>query len=295
MGGDISVHSSLGKGSTFVFTIPVGVVAEEEISGSVGNLQVVGLLSNPSDYRVLIVDDQAENRLLLAKLLRQIGLDSREAASGEVALEIWQQWQPHLIWMDIRLPGLSGYDVTQHIRAQEHQRNGLDHTEHLLSSAVGYPKSSSPTVIIAVTAQAFPEDRALALAAGCDDYISKPYRIETLLRKMAEHLGMQLVYAEDKPEDDPSRLSTSHLAVAKPALTMDDLVVMPKAWLIDLQKASQLGREEAVKALIHQIPREQVGLIDKLQALIYDFEFGVIADVAEWCLQCQSMPEGPES
>jgi hypothetical protein len=62
---------------------------------------------------------------------------------------------------------------------------------------------------------------------------------------------------------------------------------MPLGWITELQKAAHIGREEAVKTLIHQIPREQVGLIDKLQTLVYDFEFGVIADIATLCLNEQ--------
>jgi CheY-like chemotaxis protein len=292
MGGDISVHSSLGEGSTFSFTIPVSLVSKDQVPDTTSERLVVGLLPNHPNYRVLIVDDHVENRLLLAKLLSPVGLDIQEAASGEAALQIWQQWQPHLIWMDIRLPGLNGYEVTQHIRSRERQGNDYSHNDHhpnryRADSALSHSTTPSPTVIIAVTAQAFPEDRALALAAGCNDYISKPFRAETLLRKMAEHLDMQLIYAEDSPTSQDQHPAITSLPATETRLTINDLAAMPLAWVTELQKAAHIGREEAVKTLIHQIPREQVKLIDKLQALVYDFEFGVIADVAKLSLQRQ--------
>ncbi|NJL46326.1 MAG: response regulator [Leptolyngbyaceae cyanobacterium SM2_5_2] len=293
MGGDISVDSRWGDGSTFSFTIPVGLVSQEEILGCASEAQVVSLQANQESYRILIVDDQSENRLLLARLLSPIGVHIQEAATGEAALQIWQQWQPHLIWMDIRLPGLNGYEVTQRIRAQEQQQNGHHHNGHYPNSrqaspTLNQPTSPPPTVIIALTAQAFPEDRALALAAGCNDYITKPFSTETLLRKMAEHLGLPLIYAEDSANGGCRTPPITSQAADGRRLTMNDLAGMPPAWITELQKAAQIGRDEAVKTLIHQIPREQVGLIDKLQALIYDFEFGLISDVAELWLQSTS-------
>lgn len=263
MGGEISVQSTLGQGSTFVFTIPVTQVAAAALPVvAVSDRRVIGLVPDHSHYRILVVDDQAENRLLIVRLLNQVGLQVEEAATGEMALQIWQQWQPHLIWMDIRLPGLDGYEITRRIRSLE------DVTVH-------------STIIIALTAQALPEDQALARSVGCDDYISKPFQQATLFHKLAKHLGMQLIYGEDRTERCPP-------APLPPAtLTVDDFAVMPQAWVAAVERASTLGREAHLEALIRQIPSHYEELIQKLKSLIQAFDYGCISDIARLYLSRQ--------
>ncbi len=93
--------------------------------------------------------------MLLHKILEPFGFDIREAANGKEALEIFEQWHPDLIWMDIRMPVMDGLEATHRIKSTD---AGL-HTK-----------------IIAITAQALEEDRMQIMRAGCDDFIRKPYR-----------------------------------------------------------------------------------------------------------------------
>ncbi|MGI0487052.1 ATP-binding protein [Pantanalinema rosaneae CENA516] len=253
MGGELTVASGLGQGSTFQFTLPVTPEIAAPIPAAGRDRVVIGLAPDQPHYRILVVDDQAENRLLLVKLLEQLGLPVYEAATGEEAMALWQQWQPDLIWMDMCLPGLSGYETTRHIRALERDRSRL------------------PTVIIALTAQALPDDRTLALAAGCDDYISKPFQAETLWQKMTEHLGMQLIYADDRPVSPADGQGTM-----QPPLTAADLTVMPPAWLAALYQASVRCQDEVVRQLLQQIPLEHAALAQELEKLTYNFKFEVI-------------------
>ncbi len=109
MGGDISVSSTVGKGSIFKFDIEIGLADEVEIQETQANRRVIGLEPGQSDYRILVVDDRIESRLLLMKLLASVGFSVREADNGQEALNQWQEFEPHLIWMDMRMPVMDGY------------------------------------------------------------------------------------------------------------------------------------------------------------------------------------------
>jgi CheY-like chemotaxis protein len=140
---------------------------------------------NQPIYRILIVEDSRVNRLLLVKLLQPLGFEVREVVDGQEAVAVWQSWQPHLILMDIQMPVMDGYEATQIIKQMP---NGQE------------------TVIIALTASAFDEQREAILKAGCDDFIRKPFQEEILFAKIAEHLGVRYIYSEDSshilPQND---------------------------------------------------------------------------------------------
>ncbi|MGQ9873448.1 ATP-binding protein [Leptodesmis sp.] len=114
MGGQISVDSRIGQGSTFAFTIQVMVIAEapvEKPAAIVG--KVIGVANNQPPCRILIADDDPTNRLLLNKLLKRLNFEVREANNGQEAIAQWQAWHPHLIWMDMQMPEMDGYEATR--------------------------------------------------------------------------------------------------------------------------------------------------------------------------------------
>ena len=126
-------------------------------------------------YRILIVEDKRENWLLLQRLLEDAGFQVRVAEDGAQGVEMFRTWQPHLIWMDVRLPVMGGLEATGRIRALEGGRR---------------------VKIVALTASAFAQQREEFLAAGLDDFLRKPYRREEIFDCMARHLGLQYVYKE---------------------------------------------------------------------------------------------------
>lgn len=262
MGGRIQVQSTLGQGSTFSFVIPVRLTQGLQALSSASEHPVVSLAPDQPIYRILIVDDREENRQLLVKLLMPLGFEVKEAENGSVALQLWQEWHPHFIWMDVRMPGMSGYEVTRKIRTQEEAT-----------------KTATPTVIIALTAQASVHDAVLARAAGCTDYLSKPFEEAVLFAKMAEHLGLRYLYADSSPK------SVNRNAIARPeiksALTPDSFQVMPAEWITALHEAAIYGNDEGVYRLIAQIPGEHESLIASLKQLTYDYQFHTIAHLTE--------------
>jgi CheY-like chemotaxis protein len=145
--------------------------------------RITGLAAGQPRYRLLVAEDQRESRLLLRKLLEPLGCELREAVNGQEAADIFSEWQPHLIWMDIRMPIMSGIEATRRIRATE---------------AGGRVK------IIALTAHALEEERKEILDAGCDDFIRKPYRESEIYDAMTRHLGMKYEYSYEEGQAAPA-------------------------------------------------------------------------------------------
>ncbi|MEG3978299.1 ATP-binding protein, partial [Microcoleus sp. herbarium8] len=132
MGGEITVISG-GKaftpgmplkelleettGTTFKFDIPVGIADASAIQNQPYNRRVVALAPNQPQYRILVVDDKDDNRQLLIKLLKPVGFEVQEASNGMEAIAIWDSYSPHLIWMDMRMPVMDGYEATRQIKS----------------------------------------------------------------------------------------------------------------------------------------------------------------------------------
>jgi CheY-like chemotaxis protein len=147
-------------------------------SGDASVGRVVGLEPGSPDYRILIVEDQKANWLLLQRLLQSAGFPVKVAMDGAQAVEVFETWRPHFIWMDLRLPVFSGLEATRRIRQLE---------------------GGEKVKIVAVTASAFASQRDEVLSAGLDDFLRKPYRPGEMFDCMARHLGVRYVYATAPP------------------------------------------------------------------------------------------------
>jgi signal transduction histidine kinase len=156
MGGHIAVQSVPGAGSEFSFELTLPLSVPPVARGSRVPFPVPGpLLSG----RVLVVEDDRVNQRVIELLLEKLGLDSSIVADGAAAVEIATTDQWEAILMDCQMPGMDGFEATRQIRARQQGR---------------------PLPIIALTANAMPENRDACLAAGMDDFIAKPIRQEEL-------------------------------------------------------------------------------------------------------------------
>lgn len=224
LGGEIEVNSRLGVGSVFSFEIAV-LSAPAQATTSIAAQRVLRLADGQPVYRLLVVDDQTVNRQLLVKLFASAGFEVREAASGNEAVSLARSWQPHLIWMDIRMPETDGCAATQQIRQAQAE-----------AAIAGLrPK------IIALTANAFEEEKATALAAGCDDFVLKPIQEATLFEKMAQHLGVRYLYGQPL-QPPPVNLPIPTLPSSQPLAatvrqTLWEIVDGDEAFLVDYLKA----------------------------------------------------------
>jgi signal transduction histidine kinase/CheY-like chemotaxis protein len=186
MGGTLRIDSKTGRGSLFSFEIPLPA-ADADTAGPQPRRMVVGLAPEQPAYRLLIADDTEENRAILEELFTGVGIEVRSVSNGEEAVQAWREWQPHLVWMDIRMPVLDGCEATRAIRAAE-------------ADDPGRPR----TIVIALTASAFEHDRDGILAAGCDDFVTKPFLQHTLFEMLDRHLGVRWRYAGERPASAPA-------------------------------------------------------------------------------------------
>lgn len=173
MGGDITVQSAVGQGSVFKVTLPIEIPTVSNLLFESQAPRILGLAPGQPVYRLLIADDTWEHSILLVKLLLQMGFEVQEVRNGQATIALWEQWHPHLIFMDMRMPVMNGYEATQRIKA----------------TAKG-----QATAIIAIIGSAFEVDRSTILPIGCDDFVRKPFQPEIVLAKLAQHLGVRYVY-----------------------------------------------------------------------------------------------------
>ena len=270
MGGDIYLISTVGKGSTFRFDIQVTLAEAKAVAPTLTHGRVLQLAPDQPTYRILVVDDRPEGRDLIAQLLGTVGFETRTATNGQEAVQQWQQWHPHLIWMDMRMPVMDGYEATRQIREKEARGRGI--STHSLN-----PVQHQPTVIIALTASAFEEERASILAAGCDDFVRKPFREQVIFVKMAEYLGVQYAYEQNTNSQGLQKQTSRG---DRKNLTSDDLAVMPADWVTQLNQAALEVDADQILQLIEEIPATHLDLADGLTDLVSRFGFDEILELS---------------
>jgi two-component system, sensor histidine kinase and response regulator len=261
MGGNIGVTSIIGEGSQFAFDIQIGLAAASEIQIQQIKRQVLSLAPDQNEYCILVVDDSTDSRLVLVKILTSIGFAVQEATNGMEAIALWQEWQPHLIFMDMRMPIMDGYEATKIIKARE--------------------ETSIPnrkTIIIALTANAFEEQREATIKAGCDDYINKPFREEELLEKLSEYLEVQYIYQEDNYQ-----IKNAKQQITESILKLTDLVPllseMSPEWVKQVYTAAAQCSDDLILELIEQIPSENAKLRNFIKNLADNFQFEKIMEL----------------
>jgi signal transduction histidine kinase/CheY-like chemotaxis protein len=258
MGGDITAKSTLGQGTVFRFDIQAELCSGEELPTRQSTQKVIGIEPHHPSYRILVVDDRTENRQIVLQLLEPVGFEVREAVNGKEAIAIWQEWEPHLIWMDMRMPVMNGYEATQYIKSQ---------------------LKGQATFIIALTASTFEEEKSIVLSSGCDDFVRKPFRESVLFEMMAKYLGISYVYEASRELNSiQDHLITDFL------LEPSALTVMSRDWLFQLEQAALELDEKLIVELLSQIPDEHTLLARALKNKVDDFDFDDIAHLIQGVL-----------
>jgi signal transduction histidine kinase/CheY-like chemotaxis protein len=244
MNGTINVKSQVDIGTIFTIMVPLKPVSALQVTQSALQRRVIGFHpDHRKEIRVLVVDDRPENRQLMVEWLTQVGFLMREAENGLEALQVWGQWKPHLIWMDMRMPVMDGYEATRRIKAT---------------------LEGQATVIIALTASAFEDEKSIVLAAGCDDFVRKPARESTIFNKIEEFLGLKYIYED---EVIPTTVNPSE------ELTATQIQRLPVDIQRALRKATQTVDMEATYAVITQIEQINPSMATTLKELVDNFRF----------------------
>jgi CheY-like chemotaxis protein len=256
MGGDIIVESFVGKGTIFKFDISVGLVDATSIETKQPTRRVIALEPNQPRYRILIVDDKPINRQLLIKLLNPLGFELKQATNGKEATEIWDNWEPHLIWMDLRMPVMDGIEATKQIKSTT---------------------KGQATAVIAITASALEEERAVALSAGCNDFLRKPFREDDIFSLMNKHIGVRYVY-EEPTAHTALTLSKSDI---QDVLNPEAFAAVPTQLLASLEHAASLALMTEIERYIEEMRRYNATVADALATFAFDFEYNKIVSLIQ--------------
>ena len=239
MEGDIHIESTLNKGSTFKFNIVVNqpITTTEEPK----KLKIISLEPNQSCYNILIVDDDPLNRLILIELLSPFGFETKEAENGQIAVDICQEWEPHLVFMDMRMPIMDGFEASQTIK-----------------------KLLNHTIIIALTASVFEDRKEQILDSGCDAFMSKPFRHTDIFEIIQRYLGVNYISeTEDEIFDEYK-------------LTKESLVSLSDELKNELKQAIEIIDIDKVERLLKQIQPKDAQLADAIRKQIDNFEYEVL-------------------
>jgi CheY-like chemotaxis protein len=249
MRGALRLESELGRGTTAGFTIPMRIAAGARIPEA--SRGVAAVAPGQPVYRILVADDGQAMRHLIRRLLEPLGFEVREAHDGSEAATVWQEWRPHLILMDLRMPVVDGWEATRSIKAE------LD---------------GDATVIVAVTASSFEDQRAEAIAAGCDDYLRKPFGEGDLFDLLQKHLRVRFLFrAPEPPATSPPLVET----------TADSLASLDHTLRTKLKSALISLDQEGVRRALEEIDAQDSVLARALRPLADKFQYASILRLLE--------------
>ncbi len=252
MGGDITVSSTIGSGTTFLFEVPVTRTTGAVRSAERGHIRK--LRSTPDPVRILLADDQPDNREWLSRLLQSIGFEVKGACDGAEVLRVWDQWRPHVILMDVHMPVLDGLEAARRIR---------------LSC------DTAATSIIALTAGALEADRQAAFLSGIDDFIAKPCRVDDLLERIARLRGLRYEYADAEPAE-------IELQPVDSAASAGRLRALPESLRERLRKAILDGDMTSLDHAVFNIRTlGERAAADHIQMLADRFEYDALMNLLE--------------
>ena len=254
MSGTLGVSSDLGRGSVFGLEIPVEAARSDAVSSRLPNRQVIGIQLNGAVPRVLIVDDEAHNRGWLNRLLTIIGFEVREAVDGAQAIQRWEEWNPEIVLMDVRMPVMDGLQATRKIRSA--------------------PGGQTPC-IVALTAGAMEEDKRMAEQSGVNGFLTKPVSEDELLAKLQELLHLTYRYAAEPPADQTS--DSGSLSALDPAALRN----LPSEFRSQLQEAVRNGDKRRIDRLLETLGEGNGNCAIALRDLADRYEYDAITHLMQ--------------
>ena len=251
MGSDIIVESHPGVGSTFRFEIAMEIGDEGETPEERPSRQITGLKPGQPERRILVADDQQPNRRLVREMLAGVGFTVYEAANGSEAVDSFAEHACHLILMDRRMPVMDGFEAIARIRETA---EGQD------------------VAIIVLSASAFQESREASLAAGADDFITKPFKAEDLFAAIGKHLAAEYEYAEAEP-------AAGETAEGPARPTVGAVAELPADLLERMRDATVSGDLDRLLELIDEVEGHEAQAAEGLRRLADQFEYEALLQV----------------
>ena len=254
MNGSIEIKSTVGTGTTVSFHLHLepGTAEFDAENGR----KVTGLAEGQPSYRILAVDDRAESRLLLRGLMQTVGFEVREAENGKEAIDVWESWEPDLIWMDVRMPIMNGYEAVENIRRQEAE------------------SGRKPVTIVALTASAFTHEREKLLEIGCDGFVAKPFREHVLFDMMKQHLHLEFEYERNNGSPQPEHKNQPRVEETIRA----DIHALPQPLFNRLKAIVERADMAAIGDIMDEIEGHNKSLSNELRAMVNRFAFDEILE-----------------
>jgi signal transduction histidine kinase/DNA-binding response OmpR family regulator len=248
MGGNVTVKSKVGVGSTFTFFVDIKEGTLDDVKLKPSKRRVISIEEGQKTFRILAVDDKEENLKVVISLLKLVGFETNEAVNGEDAIEKFEEWNPDLILMDLRMPIMDGYEATKRIKAT---------------------KRGKVTPIIALTASAFEEDHRKIENIGMEGYIRKPFRESELFSNIEHILGVKYVYEEEINESTQPNERSEDWEITK------EIEKLPKQLVQQMKDALSSADLDLLIELIGGIDTQFADIAEELltHANNYDYNF----------------------
>lgn len=240
MGGQIQVKSELGRGSTFWFEISLPTVEGVVMRGFDAPLLPIGY--EGSRRKALVADDKEYNRLVLKKMLTLLGFEVVTANDGQQAVAQALAERPQVIFMDLVMPGQSGFEAIQELRQRAEMQE---------------------VIIITVSASVMASDREKSQVMGSNAFLAKPVKQEELVALLEQLLGLRWIYAE--PENAPDTSQEAETA----------LFIPPPTQLTALYELIQLGKLRQFRERLSKLEQKDAAyrpFVKKLQTLARGYE-----------------------
>jgi len=214
----------------------------------------VGMVGTERRARILLIDDDRDDRRWVCQLLEQVGFDVREADRGIEAFTRLEEWRPLLVLMSLGEPGTDHYSAIRAFRSQPAGRRAA---------------------LVAVTSSTFEEVRDSITEAGADGVLSKPFREGEVLEEIRKQLGVEYTYADPPPPERssqvPNLLATRHERVRS----------LPAPLVEGLRAAAHVADYDRFTELLAQIPAQHVEVADALRELVEQYAYEQIETILE--------------
>jgi two-component system, sensor histidine kinase and response regulator len=250
LGGELTLSSQPGKGSTFSLEVRVelGSLAQLVRSGADGRRVIA--LDGQERPTILIVDDQEDNRAFLRELLSGVGIAVVEAADGASAVARFSEARPDLVFMDVKMPGMDGVEATRRIRSLEY---------------------GAQVPIVMLSASVFNDDRSTVLHTGANEFIAKPFQVAEIWAALECYLHVQLL--REAPAPLPQRPAAD--------LTRLEVAALGATALTALREAMALGYVQRIPALLAGLGPEHQRTVAVLSKLAQELEIEALNELLQ--------------
>ncbi len=246
LGGEITVTSTPDVGSCFHVKLAVQKGERLESNPEGVSRQVIGIKPGTQEIRVLIVDDNQENRLVLQEILEPLGIRTLGAENGKIALETALSWKPDLILMDLRMPVMSGFESARRIKSTEHGQN---------------------IHIVAVTASILELDQNNVTESGMTGYLRKPFKENDLFALLESKLGPIFIYS------DPVNTVNQDVEISTIILTPEAMTVIPEEIIEEMLIATTNANIDGLVAGIDRVAAFSPQIADKLRNMADNYQY----------------------